>query len=435
MVNLVNLLVFFWLLGFAVFSGVQLSKRNIKCIYFIYIIHFMFCGFPLFLDVLLGPPEYREQPGYAIACSDMPTFYIYCSYVSFVPVLWSFTAIGSSSFTPTTCDYYCNTTPHFGFFSILTYCAALFLPFLLVAASPEPEQYLTYGMIAIKRLPQNIIDHHGYVAASTLIGLLGIAGILLRARRINIILLGISTCLTLCFVWIDGKRAIVTMAMLIYLYVFLARGCLRGRRLFTACSISLLFLMVYSGYYQNVVRNEVIGLIDYNDKYENVRIDYGRDAVIRFTIYSELHHEYFLDYRGQSVLFNFVFFVPRSMWPNKPWPYSVYLTAAMLFRNSPEPIGWGMTTSWLEEAIANFSWAGVLIGPLLLSLVCRLGDQTSNRSTQALGVLLGALLLAVQLSAFMPLALLWISMVLKERCMKGPHGRYKLRYKNMDQKL
>jgi hypothetical protein len=116
------------------------------------------------------------------------------------------------------------------------------------------------------------------------------------------------------------------------------------------------------------------------------------------------------------VLFNFVFFVPRSMWANKPWPYAQYLTAAMLFRNSPEYIGWGMTTSWLEEAIANFSWAGVLIGPLLLSLVCRLSDQSSNRSTQAVGILVGVLLLAVQLSAFMLLALLWSGMVMKERC-------------------
>jgi hypothetical protein len=184
---MVNLLVFLWLFGFALFSGLQLSRGCIKCVYFISITHFVFCGLPLLLDVLLGPPEYRREPGFALACSDLLTSYVYCAYVSLVPLLWSFTAIGSSPALSTR-DYCCNRTHHFGLFSILTYCVVLSLPFLLVAVSPEPEQYLTYGMVAIKVLPENIISHHGHVAESTLIALLGIAGILLRVNRINIIL-------------------------------------------------------------------------------------------------------------------------------------------------------------------------------------------------------------------------------------------------------
>jgi hypothetical protein len=153
----------------------------------------------------------------------------------------------------------------------------------------------------------------------------------------------------------------------------------------------------------------------------------GSYALMKFTIYAELHDEYhnILDYRGQSVFYNFVCFVPRSMWPNKPWPYAQYLTAAMLFRKSVEDIGWTMTTSWLEEAIANFSWAGVLIGPLFLSLVCRIGDQTSNRSTQALGVLVGSLQLLLSPSAFPLLTVLWMAILLKEKGMRILYVRYK----------
>jgi len=175
-------------------------------------------------------------------------------------------------------------------------------------------------------------------------------------------------------------------------------------------------MSIYSAFYQSYIRRDILDFSDPDDKYTNIRIDYGRDAVIKFTLYCELKggSMRILDYRGQSVLFNFLYFVPRKWNPEKPWPYAQYLTAAMLFTNTP-PIDWSMTTSWLEESIANFSWAGVLIGPLCLSIICRLADHAPNRSTQGIGILVGSLLLAVQLSAFMVLALIWCAIVVKER--------------------
>jgi hypothetical protein len=89
----------------------------------------------------------------------------------------------------------------------------------------------------------------------------------------------------------------------------------------------------------------------------------------------------------------------------------VYSTAAH-YGLPPSPLGWGITTSWLEEAIANFSWAGLLIGPLMLALLCRIGDGSNDSLTRLLTILVACLFLAVEFSAFATLVGIWLGCVL-----------------------
>ena len=416
--NGISLLVFSWLLGFAVFGYLQLSKGAIRCAYGLFMIHFVLCGLPLLLDVLFGMPQYRGQPGLSLASSDSNTFYVYCLYVSFVPLLWTFTAISSSQCKDRAGADLSRVPRGFGHFGTLTNSAILILPIILVIASPKPELYLTYGMIATTILPDNIINHHSLISASVLVGLLSIAGILLNTKKLNVPIVGSCVLLTGVYIWVNGKRHIVFASLLVYLYVGLVRGALRGRSLVISCLALGLIMGSYSEWYQTYIRKDIIAIGDPDEKYTNKRIDYGRDAVIKFTIYCELKGESMkiLDYRGQSVLFNVLFFVPRKWMPEKPWPYAQYLTASIYFTRTVGSLGYSMTTSWLEEAIANFGWAGVVLGPLVLSGVCRLADFTTSRSTQGLGILVASLLLAVHLAAFIVLALLWIGILLKEGC-------------------
>ncbi len=419
--NLAKLLACSWLFGFAILSCLRLSKGIVRSVYFLYIVHFVFCGFPLLLDILLGSPEYRNQPGYYLASSDTTTTSVYCVYVSFVPLLWCYTATGSPQIIAKAWSNPTSAFCSFGYFKGSIYVTILMLPFILVAISPEPKYYMTYGMIVSNSLPENVRDYHGLVGISTLMGLVGITGIFLVTKKLDASLLVLAFFLTIGYIWLNGKRYMCAVMLMFYMYVLITRGCVRGYRLLAACVVSVLLLIVYNDAYQKLVRQETTRLNDFNDRYEGYRVDYGRDAVIRFTIYAELHPDdiRILEYRGQSVLFNFVCFIPRSLFPNKPWPYASYLTCAVLFRKSPDYLGWGLTTSWLEESIANFGWAGVLIGPLCLSIICRAGDHTRSRSTQALGISVGSLLLAVELSAFMVVALIWCAILGMEMVWDG----------------
>ena len=77
----------------------------------------------------------------------------------------------------------------------------------------------------------------------------------------------------------------------------------------------------------------------------NMRVDYGRDDVTKMAIYAELYPDELeiLEYPFQSFLFTATMYVPREWWSDKPWPYAVYATSALIQIPS-QYVGWGMTT-------------------------------------------------------------------------------------------
>jgi hypothetical protein len=140
-----------------------------------------------------------------------------------------------------------------------------------------------------------------------------------------------------------------------------------------------------------------------------VRVDYGRDNNLKAAIFCELADAgdvQILDFRGQSMLFYLTMYVPRRLWPEKPWPYAVYMTAYSL-HTRPVDLGWGLTTSFLDEAVANFGWAGLVIGPLTFTLLLRICDLSPDPLVKVIGVLVACLLMTVQFVAFAPLAIAW----------------------------
>jgi hypothetical protein len=114
-----------------------------------------------------------------------------------------------------------------------------------------------------------------------------------------------------------------------------------------------------------------------------------------------------LEYRGQSLLFNAVAFISRERWQDKPWPHSVYVTAAAL-RIKANYIGWGVTTSWLDECVANLGWIGVLLAPLSIGLICRIGDGSGDAVLKIMTIAVTLLLLTVQFAAWSPLGYCWL---------------------------
>src|SRR6185436_5545090 len=140
------------------------------------------------------------------------------------------------------------------------------------------------------------------------------------------------------------------------LYVMWSRSALGARRFGYAVIASGLCIGVASFAYQRTLREMTPKEFDLY--YTGVRVDFGRDQGIMQAIRAELDgpENRILEFRGESLLFNLAMFVPRTAWPNKPWPYAVYDTAHALGLTRVSSIGWGVTTSWLGESIANFGW-------------------------------------------------------------------------------
>ena len=298
----------------------------------------------------------------------------------------------------------------------------LISPLALLCFAPEPSVYLTYGASAKELINDELTTYHGYIAGCCILSLVGFAGTLLTLERMGVRPIACLAPFAAVSAWIHGKRSIVFCYVVVTVYVYYIKGNLTGRRLLVFCMLSAITLSLFSMYYQTVVRAEIARLDSFESYYENLRIDFGRDNTVKLVIYSELHPNdvKILDYRFQNIVYDLAFFVPRSMWRSKPWPYAVYVTWAMLLRQGDaDSIGWGVTTSWLDEALASFGWFGLVIGPGLFSLLCRIGDKSDDMMTRGLTVLNVLLLYTVQLSAFLPLFFLWLAAVFRSYHREG----------------
>lgn len=416
MLAALELLTALWLGAWALRAVLGVARGERQPILVVLGVHFLFCGLPLLLDQLIGRPLYIYTPGFFIATRDPLTAVIYCLYVSVVPLLWWWLGRGRSA-APMDDAPAARALIRLR----LLFMAMITSPLLALILAPAPWLYLSYGAAASEQFNsgarsltvifEDPARYKDVIFTASFLCLVGTAGLLASYPRIAIAQLYALAPWWLLAIWLNGKRYIVAMFLFVVGYMLWDRGHLRGGRLAAALSGALLLMTIYSFGYQLAFRGA--NLQDNDRRYENARMDYGRDDQIKLAIYAELHPERMriLEYRGQSLLFYLCFPVPRVLWPEKPFPYAVYSTSTTLMFSAPRQIGWGLTTTVLEEAIANASWAGMLLGPLLVALVCRLGEACRNSMVSALTALIACLFLAVHLNAFMVLFILWVTVV------------------------
>jgi hypothetical protein len=412
-VNVLNLLTFAWLTAWAGLAMKRLVRGDRDTILFLLLAFWLFFGAPLGLDLAMGVPAFDTFPGATLAVADAATNSVYCAFVAFVPVCWWYTArtpakqrgrtLGSSGLSATLAA---RLRP--------VLVVVLLTPLPVAMFAPKPEVYLVYGATAQELLTVEQDAYHSIVVLSALSAVAAALTLLLLSDRTRLAHVLAVIPPVLVANWLGGKRSIVAITIMFTAYVAWQKGHLRGSRVVVAAVVAAAAMAGFSTFYQGNVRN-VMARAD-RSIYENVRTDYGRDAVTKLAIYAELYpaRVRILEYRFESFLFNVACYCPRKWWRDKPWPYPYYATSAMLLI-PPQMLTWGVTTSCLDEAIANVGWGGMLVGPLWISLFCRIGDRFKSAIVRMVTLLLTLLLLVVNFSVCAPIFLSWVFLVVWTR--------------------
>ncbi len=192
----------------------------------------------------------------------------------------------------------------------------------------------------------------------------------------------LSTLLLIAYafalVWINGKRYMVVTYAYCFLYMYIL---IRGQNKFklnlkVVTIFGVVFVMFYCVYY--ITNVKITADDSFESIYSALRVDFGRDDVVKFTIMRELiEKKPILDYRGQTVISTLFMIVPRSIFPTKPFPHYRYLTAA-LYGLDISDIPSGMTPSILEMMIANFGVWGIGVCILFLCWFCNRADKAAT---------------------------------------------------------
>lgn len=189
---------------------------------------------------------------------------------------------------------------------------------------------------------------------------------------------------SLAVAWVNGKRFIIALMLIVYLFFYTRSDLSTKTRKKLEIYTPLLFiaLVLFSYYY--LVAIKPLSDVSFDSVYDMLRVDFGRDDVVKYVINKELFQKSpILDYRCETFLSTFLTFVPRAIWPNKPYPHYMYLTASILGR-SIDKLPAGTTPSWFEMCIANCSWLGFLIGIGFIPLLCKWCDKIKSIPYQML---------------------------------------------------
>ncbi len=385
------------------------------------LVHFVFCGVPSILNLIIGEPVYLIYVSFQ-QLGDNDVNLIYTIYVCACPVIWWLLGRSKSPDLPAMPDSQKSQSALDSRLVRIMLNVIAAAPLLLLPLAPDLSFYSSYASVLSDSVPDNVTRFQTYISAAAVFSIVGLTVKWARCQSL-LKTLFLTSPLLFGALWLNGKRYIVLLAIVLFVLALWERKAVSGWRLVAAAAFAFSLFAAFSYSYQTDLRST--NLLGAAEQYERTRIDFGREHGIKFAIYCELHPEQtpILEYRGESVFFNLVAPIPRVLWYDKPWPYAEYATAAVLQRSMN--IGWSITTDWLEEAIANFSWLGLALGPLLFAAICRIGDHFRTSVTHYLTVLVVCLLSAVQFNAFMPLGVAWFIAILWAR-----HAEQKLLREN-----
>lgn len=376
-----------------------LRDRYSSVAHFILLIEYIFMCTPILLNYCMGMPSYNSIIWYKAflnSMTDDTIAIIYDLYIlTSMALLYRYATFHDRVFAKNK-RYVENK-----FDSFLTNRAFLnfviLLPIIQIIVSGELMSYMIYGTATARG-----IDNSDFKEYQSLFIQLSICAFcykmfstpVTKSKVFQLVLYGALIS------WISGKRFMIALLLLVYLFCLTRGGLERKtrRRLSFYIPVLSVGLVVFSYFY--LVAVKPLSDTSFSSIYDMLRVDYGRDDVVKFVIERELFlDDPILDYRGQTILSEFFTFVPRFIWPDKPYPHYVYLTSEILgvARNK---LPSGITPSWFELCIANFSWLGFMVGTIGIPLFCNWCDKTKSVFNQMLFLIFIMALITQSMTAY-----------------------------------
>lgn len=371
--------------SFIVVSSYKRIVRNkhSSIAHFIILIEYVFMCLPILLNYFIGIPTYRYISWYKSFLPSMESesiAHIYDLYILMSVIFLYRYAVSYDRKKSRYKEY--EATELNGIFNNRVFLTlVIFSPVLYIVISGKMSSYLIYASAGGRGLE----DTSFTTLLSTLILFSFYAFCyqfflkpVTKGRFVILLLYSLIAS------WINGKRFIIALMLIVYLFFYTRSDLNKRTRKRLEISMPILFvaLVLFSYYY--LVAVKPLSNVSFDSVYDMLRVDFGRDDVTKFVIEQELFKKSpILEYRCQTFLSTFLTFVPRAIWPNKPYPHYMYLTARIL-GTSIDKLPAGTTPSWFEMCIANCSWLGFLIGTISIPIFCKWCDKIKSIPYQML---------------------------------------------------
>lgn len=380
-------------------------KKNSSIGYYVIIVIYVFMVIPIILNYTSGLPTYVNMAWYNPFIEPMKNKNVNLFYDFYITATIIILFIYSSKLSRKIVKGYGKENSSYISFIDNNLISGLLIlsPIILILLRGDFRNYLEYN-IASER---GLYDEN-YFTSTTPYMILSMLVFFAKFYKDKITFKKVIITLIYGFiiVWISGKRfMIANLIFMIILYVTnLNIKKTTRKKMFFVIPILLISLIVFSVFYLTKIRP--LATNSSQNLYDCLRIDFGRDDVTKYAIQEKIifNHD-ILEYPGQSFLSILLFFIPRSLWINKPYSHYLYLTSSV-FNVPIESLDFGITPSIFEMSIFNFGIYGFFITPLLLMILCYFCDKNKSIDIKALWLLCIIVLLTQSMSSYIIILLL-----------------------------
>ncbi|MGH0483241.1 hypothetical protein ACQVPJ_01865 [Bacillus mycoides] len=383
MANIIDwiLIVISSILFFNSLNRILSYKSNTIADYVMVVIYIFNC-LPVLLDNIIGVPKYTLwYSNFELALGDDLVRLVYSIYI-LVSILCLYIYIKKQSAKSTNIYSQNNSI----IFNNKVLPLIIVLPYVHILITGNLTKYFIYGTFSARGLTSSFYQLNTFLIFISMFAFC----CLFFCKKVKSGEYLVLLLYAFSIIWIDGKRYIVVTILIMFLFFWINSIRIKYQKkpikgLFILVFLVLLILnSIYALYIKPVATNS------FDSLYTSYRIDFGRDDVTKFVLYRELiMDEPILDYRGQTFLSTIFMFVPRDIWPSKPYPHYRYLTSKLYGTSSELDIPGGMTPSLYEMSVAN---CGVILGMavtvLILIFACRWADGSRSVPRKALYLLI-----------------------------------------------
>lgn len=334
---------------------------------------YIFQSLPVALDLFIGIPKYSAWlSGFEDSMSNDAVCVIYDIYILSLFICLMYVSKKSRisndfSFSRNIIGF-TNWIPDFVLFGVIL------SPAIHVLVSGKISAFTSYNSFGERGLPSSFTELNSVLIILAILALI----IWYFRSESNLPRLLLFAIFSFVIIWISGKRYSVITILFSYLYMNVVERRESGRRVNIKALLVLLGVAVilYSAFYITSIK--IIANSNFESLYASFRIDFGRDDVVKFTIWKEyLLKEHILEYPLQTVISTIFMVVPRFLFPGKGYPHYRYLTAA-LYNTTVLEVHAGMTPSILEMMISNFRFWGMPLCILFLCWYCKKADKAKT---------------------------------------------------------
>ena len=379
--NAFKIIVFVICSCFFALSLKRIWKEERKVQFYFYLIFYLFFCFPLLLQFFLPNHSYSSFVRANEAMADSTANLMYDVFCLLFAVVIYCSGAKSTNKTPRDVPY--NKS------AIVTACLFLMiLAFLYTLLTNSISSLFVYGS--------------GYKGLSNVnetftgIGTICFLIILSHKKNTSWIVVVSAFLLMFSFCWFVGKRYIVAETVLASFIVLAMTKQISGKKFIAYSVVGTIAIMIFCIGYAVILKGNFDSLPNY------LMVDFSRQYTLVYQFHCSLIGKSISVNKYDAFIYLLLFWVPRSLWPNRPYPFVNQLTYSLIpWSNVPsgENVGWATTCSIFSDLYDSFNILGIVVGFLLFVLLFKLINNTKKTYIKIL-VLYSAIRLAtVQISS------------------------------------